>query len=180
MNTKDIQLNTVQDYNDIDLNSQRLKSLFRLGFKLVPLNTEGEPSVPWTPIYENTDYWKESDFTNQAITSKFKNVASTVGKTHLKDPNGNDLFLNVLDVDSEYVSNVLHVSIDKLLVLHNKVDLKFKEFIECKNLQGKDEEQINKKSLLEILIYHTYVTKTRKPYGYHIWWLSHIQNKSVL
>ncbi len=144
------------------------------------MTENGSPSEDWTPIYENTDHRTESDFTNSVTISKFKNIASTIGKTHIRDPNGRDLFLNALDVDSEYVSNVLNLRIDEFSTIHNKAEPKLKEFIESMNLQGKDVKQINKKSLLEILKDQTYVTKTRKPYGYHIWWLSHVQNKSIL
>ena len=172
--------NTNLDYDNNESDPERLKALHRLGFKLVALTEEGLPSEPWTPIYENTDHWKESDFTDPAILSKFNNVASTAGKTHLKDARGNDLFLNALDVDSEYVSYILNMSIDELSTLYPKSDLKLKEFIESMNLQGKVKEHVNKKSLLEILIDHAYVTKTRKSHGYHFWWLSHIQNKSIL
>jgi replicative DNA helicase Mcm len=168
------------DSDNNELSSETLKSLHRLGFKLVALTDNGWPSRRWTPIYDNIDYWRESDFTNLSTISKFKNVASTAGKTHLKDSNGNNLFLNVLDIDSENVSNVLNKSIHELIALYNSAGLKIKEFIDCINLQSKDEEQIIKKSLLEILKKFTYVTKTRKPYGFHIWWLSHIQNKSIL
>ncbi len=180
MNT-DISLNNSNsEHDDFNLDPERLKSLNKLGFKLVALTEEGLPSEPWTSMYENSDYWKESDFTNPTIISKFTNIASTTGKTHLKDPNGNDLFLNALDVDSKYVSYVLNMSIDELSTLYPKADLKLKEFIGSVNLSGKDEEQINKKSLLELLKDHTYVTKTKKSHGHHIWWLSHIQNKSIL
>jgi DNA replicative helicase MCM subunit Mcm2 (Cdc46/Mcm family)/DNA polymerase elongation subunit (family B) len=177
----DINQNKINlDCDDIGLNPERLQSLHNLGFKLVPLNAEGEPSVPWTPIYEKIDYWKESDFTNLAIIPKFKNVASTAGKTHLRDDQGKELYLNVLDVDSEYISKVLHMSINELLMIYHKTGLNLNRLIKCMSIQGKDKEQINKMSLLEILIALTFVTKTRKPYGFHIWWLSHIQNRSFI
>jgi P4 family phage/plasmid primase-like protien len=81
---------------------------------------------------------------------KFKNVATVFGKTHLKDDKG-ELYLNCLDVDSEE-------SYKKLFNLRN------------------GEETYN---LLEVAQKTTYVTKTKKPYGRHIYWLSHQQNKPI-
>src|SRR6476469_5622868 len=120
MNTDIRHNNTNLNSTDDDIDPNILQSLHRSGFKLVPLTEEGIPPEPWTSIYENSDYWKESDFTNPTIISKFKNIASTTGKTHIKDPNGNDLFLNALDVDSEFVANVLNMSINELSTLYPK------------------------------------------------------------
>ncbi|MDF0682431.1 MAG: hypothetical protein P0116_15855, partial [Candidatus Nitrosocosmicus sp.] len=91
MDTTISQNNSNFYYGNDEIGPEVLESLHKLGFKLVALSEEGLPIEAWTSIYENSDYWKESDFTNPVVSSKFKNIASTTGKTHLKDPNGTDL-----------------------------------------------------------------------------------------
>ena len=83
------------------IDSKILTSLWKLGFKLVPLSHNHTPGVKWTPIYDDIDYWREDNFSNLQIQAKFTNVASTFGKIHLRDPQNRLLFIQVLDVDSE-------------------------------------------------------------------------------
>ena len=83
---------------------------------------------------------------------KFRNVATCFGITH-KDKEGNDLYLNCLDIDSDNVYKILF------------------------NLEnGKTREQY---SFVAMAIQRTFVTKTRKPNGFHVYWLSHEQNKAI-
>jgi hypothetical protein len=70
-----------------------LLELDRIGFKLVP--------IPWTPIFENPNYWSPESLARDA--PKFKNgVATVFGKTHIEDEKG-PLFLYSLDIDSDGV-----------------------------------------------------------------------------
>ena len=39
--------------------------------------------------------------------SRFRNVATVFGKTHIKDKNGQDLFLSGFDCDSDFVYQIL-------------------------------------------------------------------------
>ena len=80
------------------------------------------------------------------------NVATCFGMTR-KDDQGNDLYLNCLDIDSDNVYN-------NLFNLRN-------------GTTGKEYSFIAK------AIEKTFVTKTRKPNGFHIYWLSHDQNKAI-
>lgn len=74
-------------------------------------------------------------------------MATTFGKTHLLDPEGNEPYLNELDIDSKEVY-------DKLAIIRVKNEDRFFIDERCKI---------------------TYVVKTRKKYGLRIFWLSHKQ-----
>ena len=55
----------------------------RLGFKLVPLSSEHQVVISWTPIYEDSNFW----FTEKIVSesAKFKNVATLFGKSQVTD-----------------------------------------------------------------------------------------------
>jgi hypothetical protein len=84
---------------------------------------------------------------------KFKNIATCFGKTRLKDDKGQDLFLNCLDIDSDNV----------YFILFNLDNVK----------TGRQY------SLTAGAQECTFVTKTKKPNGFHIFWLSRRQNDSI-
>src|SRR5919197_4768830 len=94
-----------------------LINLHKIGFKLVPVGEDRKtPNVsglltpeetqrsieesddgkehPVNYIYGHPDFWNEERLKRQA--SRFNNVATTFGKTRLKDENGSDLYLNQL------------------------------------------------------------------------------------
>jgi len=123
---------------------EKILELYRMGFKPIPILPDGvTPSIAWTEIYENG--WGE----NELSRTEFPNVATCFGRTHLKDENNRDLYLNCLDVDSKEVYDRLCIVTD----VNN-----------------------NERFLISELRKHTYVVKTRKPYGLHIYWLSHMLN----
>jgi P4 family phage/plasmid primase-like protien len=128
-----------------------LLELNRIGFKLVPLDQDGEPKILWTPIFESPNYWSPESLARDA--PKFKSVATVFGKTHIKDEKG-PLFLYSLDIDSDGVYNIL---------------------FRLENSNSKQEY-----SLIPLMQKSTFVVKTRKPNGFHIYWLSHKQHKSIL
>ncbi len=115
---------------------------YTIGFKLVPIGTDGKtPRIEsTTAIYNNPNYWNIEKL--QQEHWRFNNIGFVFGKTHVKDDNAADLYLNELDIDSEEV--------------YNRV-----------------------KDLLEEMQANTFVTKTRKPYGYRIVWFSHKQNVAI-
>jgi hypothetical protein len=78
-----------------------LQNLKRIGYKLVPLRQDSvTPDVPSTnDIYNNPEFW--SDERLQKDHHRFYGVATLLGKSHTKDESGNDLYLNVVDIDSE-------------------------------------------------------------------------------
>jgi hypothetical protein len=61
------------------------------------------------PVYDNVDYWTLEELI--AKHSMFKNVAAILGKTHRKDEDGIDLYVDDFDSDSEYVNKVMTSSI---------------------------------------------------------------------
>jgi P4 family phage/plasmid primase-like protien len=93
--------------------------------------------------------WKIDDLAGHY--DKFNNIATCLGKTYVKDQEGRDLYLNCLDVDSKEVYGILFNMID-----------------------GQ-----HSYSLVQKLMEQTVVVKTRKPAGYHAYWLSHEQNPPV-
>ena len=129
----------------------KLLDLYNLGFKLVPLAEDSKtPKVPSTnQIYQNTNYWTWEKLGHDC--HKFSNIATTFGKSHITDSEGKPLYLNMLDIDSE-------IAFNRLCRLQNN---------------GNEYYFIDKMCKL------TYVVKTRKKYGHHIYWFSHIQHKPI-
>ena len=107
-------LSNMTNNNHNSIEPKVLISLHRLGFKLVALSENHKPVIEWSSIYNNSEYWNIQKFNDPKEYSKFKNVVSTVGKSHLRDSENNDLFIQVLDVDSEPVYNKLNTTIDQL------------------------------------------------------------------
>ncbi|PWU80254.1 MAG: hypothetical protein DLM72_13050 [Candidatus Nitrosopolaris wilkensis] len=130
----------------------KLIELYQIGFKLVPLGDDSTPLMPWGPIYDDPDYWTPEKLVQEA--PKFKNgVATVFGKTKLKDEKG-CLYLYSLDIDSDEVYQAL-------FRLQNSRD---------------DEEY----SFIPLMQKRCVVVKTRKPNGFHIYWLSHQEHKPIL
>jgi hypothetical protein len=114
---------------------ENIISLSNVGFKLVPLNElSAGPTLSWSEIYSTPDYWSDEKF--RLHLNKFYNVATTFGKTHLRDSDGRELYLHCLDIDSEEVLNKLLTLLDQWKLL-------------------------------------TFVTKTQKDCGYHVYWFEH-------
>jgi replicative DNA helicase Mcm len=157
--------------------SSTLSSLYELGFKLVPLYENHVPAIAWRDIYDSPDHWQVEKFRDPIVYSKFKNIASTVGKTHIKDPENKELFIQVLDVDSENAYNIITTPIAQL---NNNPSIKPKIHSAIIESLEITESEIANTTMLDVLKKYTFVTKTRKSYGFHIWWLSHNQNKPIL
>jgi putative DNA primase/helicase len=132
------------------LSSDVLTKLKNMGFKLIPLNENNRAIEPWAPIYDNPNYWTPEKIVEESY--KFKNVATCFGKTHLRDTEGRELYLNCLDIDSQYVYDILF------------------------NLRNEDGKTY---SLIPLMQRCSIVVKTRKPSGFHLYWLSHTQNRSI-
>lgn len=129
------------------ITEEKVRNLHSIGFKLIPILQDGfTPAITWTKVYENG--WDEAEI----FRTQFLNIATCFGKTHLKDEDNTELYLNCLDIDREEVLNRLAVLTDK-----NGKDVYF----------------------VVHLRKHTYVTQTRKKYGRHIYWLSHNPNKTI-
>jgi hypothetical protein len=132
----------------------------KLGFKIVPLSANHEVVMSWTPIYENPNFWSPERLVSES--SKFTNVGTVFGKTHVKDEQGFELYLNGFDIDSEYVYHILNsVRIEDSVIKSKVQDLIYKT---------------GSRSILDFLKQITVVVKTRKKFGFHIYWFSHKQN----
>jgi P4 family phage/plasmid primase-like protien len=136
----------------VNIRPNELINLHNIGFKPIPLDGNNNEVESWTPIFRNPNYWTAETLKQQAY--KFKNVATVFGKTHIKDKEGRDLYLNCLDVDSDRVYDILF------------------------NLENSNTKQ--KYSLIPKLQKVTFVTKTRKKNGFHIYWHSHTQYKPII
>ncbi len=143
-----------------------------MGFKLIPLNEQGIPNVqgllsptesqvssqasndgkdhPINYIHEYPEFWNEDRLRKES--GRFNNVATTFGKTNKKDEDGSPLYLNALDIDSEQVYTTL-----SRLNGSDGIDFYFLDKA-CKS---------------------TFVSKTKKKHGLHIFWLSSKQHKPI-
>jgi replicative DNA helicase Mcm len=148
-----------------------LVQLRKLGFKLIPLSMDHGVVISWTLVYEDSNFWSDEKLV--AESWKFKNVATVFGKTHLKDLEGRDLYLNDLDGDSEPVYNILTTPIDE--ISDSRLKSKLQEL--CFKF-GLDMTTGNV-SLFDCLKAITVVVKTRKPYGFQAFWLSHTQHDHI-
>jgi hypothetical protein len=111
-------------------------SYWKIGFKLVPLDKLSKsPIIPWSEIYDNSDFWSIEKI--REYKDKFYNVATTFGKSHLKDAQGRELYLYCLDIDSDEVLRRVQSLLEQ--------EWKFK----------------------------TFVTKTQKDCGYHVYWFEY-------
>lgn len=145
---------------------------YRLGFKLIPLCNDGiVPNVsglltaheqqesvkesksgkvePVNYIYNHPEFWTEDRIKKEAW--RFINVATTYGKTHLKDNDGNDLYLNELDIDDKEIFTQLSI------------------------VSIKDQDHY----FLDDIGKETYGVHTRKEWGRRYYWLSHQQEKPI-
>ncbi|MCC2647386.1 MAG: hypothetical protein K0R16_189, partial [Nitrososphaeraceae archaeon] len=111
-------------------------SYWKIGFKLVPLDELSKsPIIPWSEIYDNPDFWSIQKIRER--TDKFHNVATTFGKSNIKDTDGKEFYFYCLDIDSDEV---------------------------LKKVQPLLEQEWKLK---------TFVTKTQKDCGYHVYWFEH-------
>jgi hypothetical protein len=111
-----------------------------MGLKLVPLAEDAKtPAVSSTnEIYNDSNYWTQRRLEQESY--RFKNVATTYGKTHIKDEQGRELYLCELDIDSDEVFTRLSI-----------VRVKDKEYF-----------------FIDEMCKMTYVVRTRKKNGYRI------------
>ncbi len=144
-----------------------------MGFKLIPIGEDGvTPNVnglltpeerqnsiresksrkeePVNYIYHHPEFWNEERIEREAY--RFKNVATTLGKTHPEAEDGSPQYLNALDIDSKHVFTILSCLRDS-----NGNDYYFLDK-ECKS---------------------TFVSSSKKKSGRHIFWLSNKQHKPV-
>lgn len=133
-----------------DIRPATLVEYHKLGFKLIPLSSDHKPEDSWTQIYTDPNFWSvESQISN---SSKFKNIATVFGETHIKDLEGKNLYLNNLDCDSEAVYKILTTPIESIsnTLLRSKLQNLFSNF----------SVWTEKSSVLDCLCLVTVVVKT--------------------
>ena len=155
-----------------------LDELSMIGLKPIPLSSNHIPSMNWSQIYDDPEYWNHESL--RANHWKFRNVATTMGPTHIKDIDGLNLNLNCLDVDSEDVERLLTIPLNQLyLEIKPELKARIQTFVTGLDGISSDDVSIESLTILSILQKVTYVTKTRKTYGFHIYWLSRSLNPSI-
>ena len=122
----------MSDYNNSSnhISESISNQYYRMGFKLVPIGDDGvTPNVsglltpeeqlisikesksgkvePVNYIYNHPEFWTEDRIKKEA--HRFINVATTYGKTHLKDNDGKELYLNELDIDDKEIFTRLSI-----------------------------------------------------------------------
>lgn len=147
----------------------------------LPSNAAG---LNWKQAYLDPEYrWSTTTLPiKQQDRYTFENGASMLGRTHIKDrETGEYLNLNALDTDCQTVHNRLSISIGQLLdgsswdwVTDRLRDL-IKAFLVGVGVVNGDCDH----SLLDVFRQSTFVTKTRKEFGHHIYWLSKQQRKAI-
>ncbi len=170
--------------NNFKFDESSIKALERIGIRPVgiflPSNATG---LSWSKVYHVPEYrWSTTNLVNEYDRYSFTNAATMLGPTHIRDAKtGQYLNLNALDTDCEKVNNRLGIPIGQILdpsswdwVTDKLRDL-LREFLQ-------DNRFVNGNynlTLLDILKDSTFVTKTRKIYGHHIYWLSKEQKRSI-
>ena len=164
----------MSDYNNSSnhISESILIQYYKMGFKLIPICGDGvTPNVsglltpeeqqksireskngkvePVNYIYNHPEFWTEDRIKREAW--RFINVATTYGKTHLKDDDGKDLYLNELDIDDKEIFTRLSI------VVVNGQEHYFLDDM------GKE----------------TFGVLTRKTWGRRLYWLGHQQEKLI-
>ncbi|HKG90174.1 MAG TPA: hypothetical protein VKA95_17805, partial [Nitrososphaeraceae archaeon] len=85
-----------------------------IGFRIIPIDINSKtPAIKSTnEIYDNPNYWTAQKLKQEH--HRFRNVATTFGKTHIKDVNGEDLYLHGLDIDSDNALGILFDLLEEL------------------------------------------------------------------
>ena len=153
---------------------EHLHNLCRIGFPIVGLYDDsrtatyayvkGDP-----PIFSNPDFWNAEKIDSYYYSGKFINVAAVFGKSHIKDNQGQNLYLNGLDVDCEEANRRLSMPISE--TFDSYPNLPSKMVTDFAFVRGGIDDL--SKSLLDVCKKVTYVTKSHKSYGHPIHWLSH-------
>jgi DNA replicative helicase MCM subunit Mcm2 (Cdc46/Mcm family) len=166
-NNTDAISHSTSDFNSI--RPATLIGLYKAGFKLIALSAKNKVIESWTPIYEDPNYWTPERLAKPVEYNKFVNVATVFGKTHIKDEHGLELYLNGFDCDCEFVYNTLIAPVERLSIDNPVLRSRIKNLLSTAGAN----------SLLEYLKLVTCIIKTRKPYGIHVYWLSHKQNNRI-
>jgi len=151
----------------------------KLGLKVFPLSFNHKSAINWRNFYYDWYYWSNDDeFKELLKNSKIENVASVAGGL-LRYSQRNDLrYLNVLVVDSQYAFDKLTAPLSKYL--SNPILKSILDTSPIRKSLRTSKNDFSSLTLLDLFKKSTFVTKAIQPYEYHIWWLSHLQYKSIM
>jgi DNA replicative helicase MCM subunit Mcm2 (Cdc46/Mcm family) len=163
-----------------------IKSLENIGHRPIGLFENHTPGISWGEkhgVYNDPLFcWSTSDKVLEDRRYSLPNIATMLGRTHKKEAVTGEYYnLNVLDTDSVTVANRLKVPIRTIVDassydwVTDRLRNLIRDFLnEEAVVNGNPEE-----TLLDVLMKSGYVTKTRKEYGYHPYWLSLKQNAPI-
>lgn len=163
-----------------------VKQYENIGFRPLGLYANHIPAIKWgaeNGVYNDPTFrWSTSDKVTVDRKLGTPNIATMLGRTSLKDSEtGEYLNLNVLDTDSITVSNRLRVPIRTILgnSSYDWVTDRLRDLLQTfLNEEGVANGYLEE-TLLDILKKSGYVTKTRKEFGYHFYWLDLKQNPPI-
>ena len=176
--------NDTNNINKLRFDESLIKVLENIGLRPVgiyqPSNTAG---LKWSVAYSDPEFrWSSPNLEIKQGRYSFANYATMFGRTHIKDSEtGEYLNLNALDVDCQIVYNRLSIPIEQILSdstwdwVSDELQALVKLILSSEGVVNGDYSL----TLLDIFKKSTFVTKTRKVYGHHIYWLSRQQRKAI-
>ena len=176
--------NDDDNINNFKFDEPSIKALERIGVRPVGIFLPSNATaLPWSKVYHDPEFrWSETNLVTEQDRYSFTNAATMLGPTHIRDvKTGQYLNLNALDTDCEKVRNRLGIQIRQILDLSSwdwvtdKLRDLVREFLQSTGIFDVDHNL----TLLDIFKKLTFVTKTRKIYGHHIYWLSQKQKRAI-
>ncbi|MEP0826091.1 MAG: hypothetical protein HRF40_11455 [Nitrososphaera sp.] len=163
--------------NDDRIPQAAVDKLHDIGFKLVALGAGGRPVAKWSHSYEHPEDIHPDKLTEDG--SAIKGIATIFGRTRLVGPNGKHYYLCGFDCDSENVAKIFtspiapksKLSSELARMLFESASLKPDSVTADILAMLSSSGETAQFSLLDALRRITYVTKSRKPYGFHFYWL---------
>jgi DNA polymerase, archaea type len=162
--------------NSAQMEQAKVFHLHNLGFKLIPLAPSGKPATKWSDAYEHPEDIIPEKLT--ADNSLIHGIATIFGRTRLTGSDGRPYYLCGFDCDSEATAHIFNVPIVRQsaarIELARICSDSVKSIPDLDTANIVTELSVNDKAeltLLDVLKLITYVTKSRKSYGFHFYWL---------
>ena len=175
--------NDTNNINRFKFDESSIKALENIGLRPVgiyqPSNAAG---VKWSDAYPDPEFrWSSTILEIKQDRNSFENYATMFGRTHIKDQEtGEYLNLNALDIDCQIVQSRLSIPIRQILdgSSWDWVTDRLRDLVKTFLSAGVENGDYNQ-TLLDVFKKSTFVTKTRKVFGHHIYWLSRQQRKAI-
>src|SRR5215213_10036048 len=147
-----------------------------LGFKLVALGFNGLPAEKWSYAYEHPEDIIAEKLTRNNLS--IRGIATIFGRTRLTGPDDKPYYLCGFDCDSETIALCFNAPCARqsaACIALAKICSESVNTIPDSNIADiltKLSSSSNiELTLLDVLKRLTYVTKSRKPHGFHFYWL---------